>query len=128
MSLWLSKHLVAAVADSLARGGAGAVEAADAPQILKALRGSKPQMAAWSPESQGLAALVVKDLGQGEDWEARTEAWRRSLTDGGLLVSVDKGAAAEVSRRLLCSGFSDLTQVRIGRRMVSCGRLISVPD
>lgn len=128
MPLWLSKHLVAAVANSLARGGDGAVAVANAPQILKALRDTRPEVSAWSDDKQALAVVVVKNLGQSDSWEACTESWRKSLAAGGLLVSIDKGAAAEASRRLLCSGFSDLSQVRIGRSLVTCGHLVSVPS
>lgn len=128
MSLWLSKIVVAEVLCRLAEGPKGAVATADAPRIHKAIQDKHPNLEVWSSDSLELAAVVVGNLGQGQDWETRAEAWRRSLASGGMLVSVDKGPAAEVSRRMLCSGFSNLTQVRVGRRLVTCGNLVPVPD
>ncbi|MCP4449117.1 MAG: hypothetical protein GY811_27855 [Myxococcales bacterium] len=123
MSLWLSKNLLAAIANGIASCGEGDVAIADAPRIHKALRRARPNLVRWSTGRKELDAMVVGGFAQGANWEARAEAWRESLVPGGLLLSVDRGAASEVSRRLLCAGFTDLVQVRIARRLVTYGRM-----
>jgi hypothetical protein len=124
---WLPKIVVTEVADRLAEGPAGPIATVNAPKIHKALRAKHPELALWSDERHELAAVVVGSLGKGPDWESRAIAWRATLAPGGQLISIDRGGSAEVSRRLLCSGFSDLSQVRVGRRVVTCGHLGPVP-
>lgn len=120
MSLWLSKSVVAAIADQLVDGPIATV---DVPRIHKALGSLRPEISPWSPESENLAALVVGDVSSAGDWEHLATTWQRSLAPGGVLLCVGRGAASETSRKLLCAGFTDLRQVRVGRKLVTSGRL-----
>ena len=118
VSLWLSKSLVAAVSEQL---GEGAVATDNLPRIHKALRAKRPEIASWSAECANLSALVVADVSSG--WESLAEAWRGTLAPGGVLLAIGGGSASEASRKLLCAGFTDLRQARVGRKLVTSGRL-----
>ncbi len=120
MSLWLSKSVVAAIVEQLVDGPIATV---DVPRIHKALESLRPEISPWSPDSASLAALVVGDVSAAAGWEQLAANWQRSLAAGGVLLCVGRGAASETSRKLLCAGFTDLRQVRVGRKLVTSGRL-----
>jgi len=128
MSLWLAKSVVTEVGQRLGKADAGPFACEGVPRISKGLREIHPNLEVWDPEGKNIAALVVGNLAQGKDWETRLQAWRRTMVRGATLVSVDRGTAADVSLRLLCSGFTDLIQAKVGRRWVTSGVLVSATD
>ncbi len=113
--LWLSKPLVSTVTQLLSQAPTGVVATSDASRVHKALAGRGTELCEWSQAATDLAAVVLG--GQGE-----VEAVRESLAPGGMLLWIDKGDAREASRRLLCAGFTDVSQARVGRHLVSSGR------
>ena len=52
------------------------------------------------------AALVAGGLAASDSWEPLLGEWCRAVAPGGLVVIVDRGAPAELSRRALCGGLS----------------------
>lgn len=67
-----------------------------------------------------LAALVAGGAGHG-DWETLLAEWSRVVRDGGVLVLVDRAPPAEMARRALCCGLTEIEQRRAGRKIVTSG-------
>ena len=61
-----------------------------------------------------LAAVIGADM---------TSDWVRVVRDGGVIVLVDRGHAAEASRRALCAGLMEIEQRHAGRVVVTSGRV-----
>ena len=72
-------------------------------------------------EAGSVAAVVGVDISEADDWEATLREWSRIVKDGGAIVLVDKGRAAEASRRALCAGLSEIEQRHAGRAVVTSG-------
>lgn len=72
-------------------------------------------------EDGSLAGVVGVDITVDDDWRAHLREWRRVVRDGGVIVFLDRGHAAEASRRALCSGLSELEQRHVGRAVVTSG-------
>jgi hypothetical protein len=72
-------------------------------------------------EPGSLAGVIGIDAATREDWEAALRAWSRVVRDGGALVLVDRGHAAEASRRALCAGLTELEQRHAGRLVITSG-------
>lgn len=70
----------------------------------------------------GFAAVVAGGLARAEDWQDRIASWCRAVVPGGLVVLVDRGQAAELSRRALCGGLTAVEQRAAGRVLVTSGR------
>lgn len=68
-----------------------------------------------------LAAVIGVDVTSDDDWPATLAGWARAVRDGGALVFVDRGHAAEAARRALCAGLSELEQRRAGRHVITSG-------
>jgi hypothetical protein len=68
-----------------------------------------------------LAGLIGVDVTTRDDWEATLREWSRVIRDGGALVLVDRGRAAEASRRALCAGLTELEQRHAGRLVITSG-------
>jgi hypothetical protein len=68
-----------------------------------------------------LAGVIGVDVATRDDWEAMLRDWSRVVRDGGALVLVDRGHAAEASRRALCAGLTELEQRRAGRLVITSG-------
>ena len=66
-------------------------------------------------------AILVEDIATRSDWAQELSRLRALLMPSGRLVSVDRGAPAEVSRRFLCGGLSDLSQLEVGRQVLTSG-------
>jgi len=120
VALWLSKTLATTVAETLALAAPGDIATIGLPALHKSLQKHR-ELLAWSADLQALAAVVVGGISKGQDWSQRAQGLRDSLAPGAMIVCVDRGSASEVSRRLLCAGFSDICQRKIGRQIVSCG-------
>ena len=73
-------------------------------------------------EEAGFGAVVAGGLARSEDWQEKIAAWCRAVAPGGLIVLVDRGQAAELSRRALCGGLSAVEQRAAGRVLVTSGR------
>lgn len=74
-------------------------------------------------EARSLAAVIGADAVAIDEatWSATLAAWTGAVRDGGAVVLVDRGRAAEASRRALCAGLSELEQRRAGRSVVTSG-------
>lgn len=68
-----------------------------------------------------LAAIVGGDITDDDTWAVTLRTWTRAVRDGGAIVLVDKGHAAEASRRALCAGLTELEQRHAGRAVVTSG-------
>jgi SAM-dependent methyltransferase len=68
-----------------------------------------------------LAALVAGGAGSGDDWQTLLAEWSRVVRDGGVVVLVDRAPPAEMARRALCSGLTEIEQRRAGRKIVTSG-------
>ena len=74
-----------------------------------------------SVEASSLAGVIGVDVSVRDDWEAALREWARVVRDGGVLVMLDRGRAAEASRRALCAGLTELEQRHAGRLVVTSG-------
>lgn len=74
-----------------------------------------------SIESRSLGAVIGIDIAVDDGWEITLAEWTRVVRDGGTLVFVDRGHAAQASRRALCSGLSEISQRHVGRTVVTSG-------
>ena len=72
-------------------------------------------------EDRSLAGVVGADIAVDDGWEITLGEWRRVVRDGGVLVFIDRGHAAEASRRALCSGLTEIEQRHVGRTVVTSG-------
>ena len=70
---------------------------------------------------QNLAAVVGMDVAVDDGWELTMRDWTRVVRDGGVIVFVDRGRAAEASRRALCGGLTEIQQRHVGRAIVTSG-------
>lgn len=68
-----------------------------------------------------LAAVVGHDITSDDTWVVTLRGWTRAVRDGGSIVLIDKGHAAEASRRALCAGLTELEQRHAGRAVVTSG-------
>jgi hypothetical protein len=74
-----------------------------------------------SIEDRALAAVIGVDVSTDEGWETTLREWTRVVRDGGAIVFVDRGHAAEASRRALCAGLTEIEQRHAGRVVVTSG-------
>jgi hypothetical protein len=72
-------------------------------------------------EAGSLAAVIGADVATDEAWAETLRAWTRVVRDGGAIVFVDRGHAAEASRRALCAGLTELEQRQAGRAVITSG-------
>jgi len=107
----------------LAGRGRAVVQVAARPRSLRRAEGARVHAAATAlPIAEGsLGALVVSGVGDVDDWEQRMAGWIQAVRDGGLLVFVDRGPAAELSRRALCGGLARVQQRPAGRSLITSG-------
>ena len=68
-----------------------------------------------------LAAVVGNDITDDDTWAVTLRSWTRAVRDGGSIVLIDKGHAAEASRRALCAGLTELEQRHAGRAVITSG-------
>lgn len=79
---------------------------------------------AASPEAMPLApakARALVGVGSGDELERYLPGWMRACISGGVVATLSRGSAQELSRRLLLAGLSDLVQRRVGRTVVTAG-------
>ena len=88
-------------------------------RAAKKVPGALPDTSTIEPAS--LAAVIGVDIARDEAWDDRLRAWSRVVRDGGVIVLVDRGRAAEVTRRALCAGLSELEQRHAGRAVITSG-------
>jgi hypothetical protein len=89
------------------------------PRVAKKVPDALPDVSTIAPAS--LAAVIGVDLTRADDWETPLRAWSRVVRDGGAIVLVDRGRAAEATRRALCAGLSELEQRHAGRAVITSG-------
>lgn len=124
MTFWLSKKLVLAVENSLASGEGGRVAGVGLGKLAKTLRSRGHEIEDLDHDQEGqasFAVILVEDIATRGDWAQELSRLRAWLAPWGRLISVDKGAPAEVSRRFLCAGLSDLSQQEVGRQVLTTG-------
>ncbi len=122
MMLWLSKPLLSIVTDLLSQAPTGAVATYDAPRVHKALASAGTEVCQWSAAATDLAGVVIGGSQDQTQWESHAQAWHDSLIPGGILLWIDKEDPREASRRFLCGGLTDVSQIRVGRRLITSGR------
>ena len=88
-------------------------------RAAKKLANTRDDIASIDPAS--LAAVIGVDVTADEAWPDTLRIWTRAVRDGGAIVFVDKGRAAEASRRALCAGLSELEQRHAGRTVITSG-------
>jgi hypothetical protein len=88
-------------------------------RAAKKLANTRDDVAGIDPAS--LAAVIGVDVTDDETWPETLKTWTRAVRDGGAIVFVDKGRAAEASRRALCAGLSELEQRQAGRTVITSG-------
>jgi hypothetical protein len=114
----------ARLARHLADAGRAVVSIGPAARGLK--RSRTPAVAALSDAlplaGATFAALVAGGLAQTDSWQTLLDEWCRAVAPGGLVVTVDRGAAAELSRRALCGGLTAVEQRAAGRTVITAGR------
>jgi hypothetical protein len=88
-------------------------------RAAKKLTNTRTDLASIDPAS--LAAVIGVDVTGDETWPTTLRTWTRAVRDGGAIVFVDKGRAAEASRRALCAGLSELEQRHAGRTVITSG-------
>jgi hypothetical protein len=74
-----------------------------------------------SVDARSLAGVVGVDVATSDAWQATLVEWSRIVRDGGAVVLVDRGHAAEASRRALCAGLTELEQRHVGRLVITSG-------
>jgi hypothetical protein len=99
---------------------------------LRALRRSRAPRACAGPGALPLATgalggLVAVGMAEAEDWAALLAEWCRVVENGGRIVMLDRGDAAELSRRALCAGLVELSQRQAGRGLVTAGSVFKLP-
>jgi hypothetical protein len=80
------------------------------------------------PIADGAVAATVTvaaDPGD-DDWAEALREWCRVVSDGGLLVMVERAARVELSRRALCAGLADVQQREAGRNIVTSGVVVKL--
>lgn len=88
-------------------------------RAAKKLPAARPDLSTIEPRS--LAAVIGIDVATTDDWPATLRSWSEVVRDGGAIVFVDRGHAAEASRRALCAGLSELEQRHAGRTVITSG-------
>jgi hypothetical protein len=68
-----------------------------------------------------LAAVIAVDVSKRGGWTELLAAWTAVVRDGGAVVLLDRGRAAEAARRALCAGLTELEQRHAGRAVVTSG-------
>ncbi len=69
-----------------------------------------------------VGAVVAGGPAQHEPWEPLLAEWCRAVAPGGVVVVLDRGAPAELSRRALCGGLTAIEQRSAGRTVITTGR------
>jgi hypothetical protein len=89
------------------------------PRAAKKIAGAIENTDSLDPGA--LAAVIGVDATEDAGWELSLRAWSRVVRDGGAVVLVDRGHAAEASRRALCIGLTELEQRHAGRLVITSG-------
>jgi len=88
-------------------------------RAAKKLPGTLPDLSTL--ELGSLAAVIGIEIATIDTWSETLLAWSRVVRDGGAIVFVDRGHAAEASRRALCAGLTELEQRHAGRTVITSG-------
>ena len=88
-------------------------------RAAKKLPSALPDLRTIEPRS--LAAVIGIDITTSDEWPATLRTWSEAVRDGGVIIFVERGHAAEASRRALCAGLSELEQRHAGRSVITSG-------
>ena len=110
---------------ALAERGHRILQIADRARSLKRIAGDRLcGVADALPLGDGLlSAVVATGLGQRSDWSEVLAEWSRVTRAGGSIILIDRSPATELTRRTLCSGLTEIEQRRLGRTIVTSGRV-----
>jgi hypothetical protein len=109
---------VAAIGEALASAHAeGTIAVLGNARIAKGLATSREVVTDLAAQPPGSLAAVV---GMQADVSTLRD-WSRVVRDGGAIVLVDRGPAADASRKVLCAGLTELEQRHAGRTVVTSG-------
>ncbi len=114
----------ARIGRALADGGHSIVFVSDKPRSLRrVVEGQRVYglMGALPLADNVLGAVVATGIGQRDDWERLMREWSRPITNGGVLILVERGAPSEFTRVALCSGLAEIEQRQAGRTFVTSG-------
>ena len=111
--------LASALADARKKAGDEVVPIGMSERAAKRLTNALADLS--SLENRSLSAVIGTDLAVDDGWEITLREWVRVTRDGGVLVFVDRGHAAEASRRALCAGLTEIEQRHVGRTIVTSG-------
>jgi hypothetical protein len=109
----------AKLASALAEAGRDVLPVGLSARAAKKLTNALADLSAL--EERSLAALVGIDIAVDDGWELTLGAWTRVVRDGGAIIYLDRGGAAEASRRALCAGLTEIEQRHVGRSVVTSG-------
>lgn len=129
---------VTAITEALGSAGAeGRIAVVGSPKLASALAATRevipvgmsaraarrlPGAVASIDEVTGdLAAVICADIATDPAWAETLRGYCRAVRDGGAVVFVDRGHAAEASRRALCAGLGELEQRHAGRAVITSG-------
>jgi hypothetical protein len=112
----------------LAERGRAVLQLAARPRSLRRLEGGRVYAAAGAlPLAEAaLGALIAVGVGELDDWQPRITEWSRAVRAGGVLVLIDRGPAAELTRRALCAGLADIRQRTAGRSFITTGAVVAI--
>lgn len=108
-----------ATALAAARKGSDVLPIGLSARAAKKLTNALADLSSLEPRS--LAGVIGADIAVDDGWELTLRDWTRVVGDGGTLVFVDRGHAAEASRRALCAGLTEIQQRHVGRSIVTSG-------
>lgn len=109
----------AKLAAALAGGKHAVVPVGVSARAAKKLTNALADLSTVEPGS--LSGVVGVDVTTDDAWQSTLREWTRVVRDGGALVFVDRGRAAEASRRALCAGLTEIEQRRAGRVVITSG-------
>lgn len=111
--------LATALADARKQAGDEVIPIGMSERAAKRLTNALADLS--SLESRSLAGVIGVDIAVDDGWELTLRDWARVTRDGGVLVFLDRGHAAEASRRALCAGLTEIEQRHAGRTIVTSG-------
>ncbi len=131
-ALWIASAAPAVEAALARLTAAGPIAVIAAPRLVRALDGrGRAVVGIDGPTRRGpgqalpdvptYAAVIGAAVGGAASWAEALAAWAAATVDGGVVVTVDRAAPVEASRRILCAGLTDLEQRTAGRWLVTSG-------
>ncbi|MBP8809500.1 MAG: hypothetical protein KBG48_27930 [Kofleriaceae bacterium] len=136
-ALWIASAAPAVEAALARLTASGPIAVVAAPRLVRVLDGRGRAVVGFDgpsrrgpgqplPDVPTYAAVVGAAVGDAAAWSEALAAWVAATVDGGVVVTVDRAAPVEASRRILCAGLTDLEQRTAGRWLVTSGAVARV--